>query len=297
MGQLGPINRNDSRDSVVIRLMNMMKIAKQRGAEVIIYPELALTTFFPRWYYPTMKEVDQWFETEMPNTATQPLFDLAKELKIGFYLGYAEMVRSGSDRENKYFNTSILVNQEAEIIGKYHKVHVPGHNEYEPWREFQHLERRYFTPGTDFPVFEAFGTTIGMAICNDRRWAETYRVMALRGAKIIFIGYNTPVHNAPAPMHDDLSLFQNALSLQAGAYQNGIWVVGVAKAGNEENIQMIGGSSIVAPSGEIYARCITKGDEVVVATCDLDFCDVYQKTTFNFKKFRVPQAYLPIVEE
>lgn len=104
------------------------------------------------------------------------------------------------------------------------------------------------------------------------------------------------VHNAPAPEHDDLSLFHNKLSMQAGAYQNGTWVAGVAKAGVEEGVDSIGGSCIIAPSGEVMARCLTKGDELAIARCDLDFCAVYKCTTFNFDLRRQPHAYGLIVE-
>ena len=173
---------------------------------------------------------------------------------------------------------------------------MPGHAEHEPWRQFQHLEKRYFEPGVGFGVVEAFGGVMGMAICNDRRWPETYRVMGLQGVEMVMIGYNTPVHNPPAPEHDELSLFHNHLVMQAGAYQNGTWVVGVAKAGVEEGVDQIGGSCIIAPSGEVVAACTTKGDEIALARCDLDLCNSYKRTTFNFDVHRQPQAYRMIVE-
>ncbi|MDP3707946.1 MAG: N-carbamoyl-D-amino-acid hydrolase [Polaromonas sp.] len=294
LGQLGPIQRADSRQQVVGRLCALMREAHALGAHLIVFPELALTTFFPRWYIEDEEEINSFFEREMPSSTTQPLFDLARALGMGFYLGYAELAQE-SGKAVRY-NTSIIVDRQGQIIGKYRKVHLPGHYEHEPWRRFQHLEKRYFTPGNHFGVTQAFGGIFGMAICNDRRWAETYRVMGLQGVEMVLIGYNTPVHNAPAPQHDDLSLFQNQLSMQAGAYQNGTWVVGVAKAGLEEGVDSIGGSCIVAPSGEIVARCITKGDEVAIARCDLDFCAIYKRTTFNFDMHRRPEAYGLIVE-
>jgi predicted amidohydrolase len=104
------------------------------------------------------------------------------------------------------------------------------------------------------------------------------------------------VHNPPAPEHDDLSMFHNHLVMQSGAYQNGTWVVGVAKAGKEEGCEMIGGSCIIAPSGEIVAACSTKGDELAVARCDLDLCHSYKSTTFNFARHRRPEAYRLITE-
>jgi N-carbamoyl-D-amino-acid hydrolase len=293
-GQLGPIARNEPRSEVVSRLAALMRQAHSNGCDLIVYPELALTTFFPRWYMEDQAEIDCYFEREMPGPETLALFDLARKLGIGFYLGYAELaVENGVTH---HYNTSILVDRSGRIVSKYRKVHLPGHAEHEPWRRFQHLEKRYFEPGTGFGVVEAFGGVIGMAICNDRRWSETYRVMGLQGVEMVLIGYNTPVHNPPAPEHDDLSLFHNQLVMQAGAYQNGSFVVGVAKAGVEEGVDQIGGSCIVAPSGEIIAACTTKGDEIALGRCDLDLCNSYKRTTFNFDVHRQPQAYGMIVE-
>src|SRR5579864_1163280 len=292
--QMGPIQRAESRQTVIPRMIALMDEAKGHGSDLIVYPELALTTFFPRWYMEDQAEIDFYFEREMPGRETQPLFDLARELKIGFYLGYAELaVENGVTHR---YNTSILVDRSGAIISKYRKVHLPGHADHEPWRAFQHLEKRYFEPGSTFGVVDAFGGVIGMAICNDRRWSETYRVMGLQGVEMVLIGYNTPRHNPPAPEHDDLSLFHNQLVMQAGAYQNGTFVVGVAKAGVEEGVDQIGGSCIVAPSGEIVAACITKDDEIALARCDLDLCNSYKRTTFNFDIHRQPQAYGMIVE-
>ncbi|WP_254901492.1 nitrilase-related carbon-nitrogen hydrolase [Lonsdalea britannica] len=130
IGQLGPVNKVDSRAAVVARLMNLMREAHQLGADLIVYPELALTTFFPRWYIEDEAQLDAWCETAMPGSETLPLFELARTLQVGFCLGYAELSREQG--EKKRFNTSILVDKSGEIVGKYHKVHLPGHREHEP---------------------------------------------------------------------------------------------------------------------------------------------------------------------
>ena len=290
--QLGPIARTEPRASAVARLMAMMREAKQKGAGLVVFPELALTTFFPRWYFEDQTEIDAFFERQMPNAEVQPLFDLARELDIGFKLGYAELTPDGH-----HFNTAILVAPSGDIVGKYRKIHLPGHSEHEPWRAFQHLEKRYFEPGNlGFQVFEAFGGRLGMCICNDRRWPETFRVLGLQAAEMVVLGYNTPVHYPPAPEHDHLQDFHNHLVLQAGAYQNGTWVVGVAKAGREEDCDLIGGTCIVAPTGEIVAQCETLADEVVVYACDLDRCREIQDNIFNFALHREPETYRLITE-
>src|ERR1700754_2896208 len=89
--QLGPIAESETRTAAVARLMALMRQAHANGCDLIVYPELALTTFFPRWYMADQREIDAYFEREMPGPETRVLFDLARELGIGFCLGYAEL--------------------------------------------------------------------------------------------------------------------------------------------------------------------------------------------------------------
>ena len=285
--QLGPIQKSDDRKSVVTRLIELLRDAHSKKAELVVFPELALTTFFPRWFVDDITEADHWYETEMPSAITKPLFDEAKKLGVGFCLGYAELTQSG-----ERFNTQILVERDGRVVAKYRKVHIPGHEQHEPDRPFQHAERYYFTPSSEgFKVWSAFNGRIGMMICNDRRWPESCRVMGLQGVEMILCGYNTPLHYVPDPSQDALQGFHNALVMQSGAYQNGTFVVGVAKGGVEEGVDGLADSSIIAPSGEILAKTETNGDEVVTAACDLDWCNNYKNTLFNFDRYRRPEVY------
>jgi len=295
VAQLGPIARDEPRASAVKRMIALLHKANDAGSKLVVFPELALTTFFPRWYFEDQADVDAFFETDMPNADTEPLFDAAARAGIAFYLGYAELINNNDT--TRRFNTSILVDQAGEIVGKYRKIHLPGHREHEPDFPFQHLEKRYFETGDlGFPVFNTLNTTLGMCICNDRRWPETYRMLGLQGVEIVLLGYNTPVHYPRAPELDHLQDFHNHLSLQAGAYQNGTWVAAAAKAGCEENCDMIGGSCIVSPSGEIVARCETLADELITWDCDLDLCQTIQNNIFNFALHREPENYGLIVQ-
>ncbi len=293
--QLGPIHLADGRAQVVERLIAMLHQAHGMGCRLVIFPELALTTFFPRYWMEDQAEVDAFFETAMPNPATQPLFDEAARLGIGFYLGYAELTQEiGTPR---HFNTSILVDDDGNIVGKYRKVHLPGHSNHIPDVAFQHLEKRYFEVGDlGFPVWNAFEGVMGMCICNDRRWPETFRVMALQGAEMVVLGYNTPTTNIhhDEPLH--LRMFHHRLCMQAAAYQNGMWVVGTAKAGKEDGHGLYGGSCIVAPTGEIVAQAMTEGDEVITYTCDLDLGNYIKEVIFNFAEHRRIEHYGLITE-
>jgi N-carbamoyl-D-amino-acid hydrolase len=290
--QLGPIAGADPRADVVERLLALLQQAHGRGADLVVFPELALTTFFPRWLIEDEAELESYFEREMPSPETKPLFDEAARLGVGFSLGYAELTPDGHR-----FNTAILVERDGTIVGRHRKVHVPGHEDHEPWRPFQHLERRYFEPSPDgFAVHRAFDANVGMLICNDRRWPEAYRVLGLQGAELILVGYNTPIHYPPDPGQDHLAAFHNNLVMAAGAYQNGTWVVGVAKGGVEEGVEQLADSQIIAPSGEVVARATTAADEVTVATVDLELCADYRRTLFDFERYRRSEAYGPITE-
>ena len=291
--QMGPIQREDSRESAVARLVALLEQGASNGCDLVVFPELALTTFFPRWFVDDISEADHWYESAMPSPVTQPLFDAAKKLKVGFSLGYAELTADGHR-----FNTQILVERDGSVVGRYHKVHIPGHEHHEPDRPFQHAERYYFEPGPEgFGVWKAFGGRVGMMICNDRRWPESYRVMGLKGGELILCGYNTPIHYVPDPSQDILQGFHNSLVMQAGAYQNGSWVVGVAKGGIEEGVDSLGQSAIIAPSGQIVAQAYTTGDELLVARCDLDWCKRYKETLFDFDRYRRPEVYGSITSQ
>lgn len=293
--QLGPIHLADSRAAVVKRLITMLREAHGRGARFVVFPELALTTFFPRWWMTDQAEIDRFFECQMPNAATRPLFDLAQELGVGFYLGYAELAEEGG--RARHYNTSILVDPCGRIVGRYRKIHLPGHAEHLPDAPFQHLEKRYFDVGNEgFKVWRAFDAVVGMCICNDRRWPETYRVMGLQGVEIVALGYNTPIENIHHREPEHLRMFHHLLSLQAGAYQNAAWVLAAAKCGAEDGFAMIGGSAIVAPTGEIAAQALSEDDEVIAVDLDLDLGDYLRRTVFNFAKHRRIEHYGLIAE-
>jgi predicted amidohydrolase len=293
--QLGPVHRADTRESVVKRLLAMLRQAHAAGARLVVFPELALTTFFPRWWMTDQREIDAFFEREMPSGATRPLFEAAAELGVGFYLGYAELIQE--DGRTRRYNSAVLVAPDGRQIGRYRKIHLPGHAEHLPDAPFQHLEKRYFDVGNEgFKVWRAMGGNLGMCICNDRRWPETFRVMGLQDVEMVLIGYNTPTENIhhPEPVH--LRMFHHLVAMQANAYQNGTWVVATAKAGKEDGFGMIGGSCIIAPTGEIAVRALGEEDEVITYVCDLDAGAHIKRNIFNFAKHRRIEHYRLITE-
>ena len=292
VAQLGPIQPQDTRAQAVARLLEMMKEAAARGAKLVVFPELALTTFFPRYWMSEQEAVERYFEKSMPSPVTQVLFETAQKLAIGFHLGYAEIAKDG-----RRFNTAILVNDQGAIVGRYRKIHLPGHSDHKIGAPFQHLEKKFFEVGDEgFKVWSSMNAKIGLCICNDRRWSKTWRVLCLQGADLVVLGYNTPSVNIHWPEPPHLRMFHHLITLQASAYQNAIWIAAAAKAGVEDGSHLIGGSVIVAPSGEIMAQAKGEGDEVLFCHADLALGDTFKEHVFNFAAHRRPEHYQLIVD-
>lgn len=297
--QMGPLQRAEGRDVAVGRMVRLMEVAHRRGAEVVVFPELALTTFFPRWYEEDLAAADPWYETALPSNETAPLWDAARRLGIGFHLGFAEKTPEG-----RRFNTAVYVHPSGKTVLKYRKVHLPGHAEHDPVRRVQHLEKRYFEPGDlGFPVVRApLGGTqanIGLLICNDRRWPEAWRVLGLQQVELVMLGYNTPslnMENRGFEAHH-LRVEHSHLSVRAGCYQNACYAVATAKAGTEDGHELFGHSIIVNPQGEILAQATTWEDEVIVAEADFSRCELGRTTIFDFARHRRPEHYRRIVDQ
>jgi predicted amidohydrolase len=298
--QLGPIQRAEGREVAVARMVRLLETAARRGAELVVFPELALTTFFPRWYEEDLANADHWYETALPSNATAPLWEAARRHGIGFHLGYAEKTPDGHR-----YNSAVYVHPSGETVLKYRKVHLPGHAEYDPVRIVQHLEKRYFEPGdlgfpvVRAPVGEAGPVNLGILICNDRRWPEAWRVLGLQQVELVMCGYNTPslnMENRGFEAHH-LRVAHSHLSVQAGAYQNSCFAAAVAKAGTEDGHELFGHSIIVNPQGEIMAQATSWDDELIIADCDLGLCELGRRTIFDFARHRRPEHYARIVEQ
>ena len=294
---MGPTHKADTREHTLDRMLALLEKAAAQGATLVVYPELAFTTFFPRWLIES-EALDHYFERGMPNPAVQSLFDRARALGIGFYVGYAELTSDG-----QRFNCSILVDGDGEILGRYRKVHLPGTVEPRAGAAYQQLEKRYFEYGDlGFPAFKAgpnwCNAIMGMMICNDRRWPEAWRVLGLQGVELVCVGYNSAAYDPNGGASEDAALrtFHSKLVTQANAYMNATWAIAVAKAGTEDGSCLIGGSCIVDPNGRIVAEAQTLDDEIIVADLDLDLCRQGKDKMFNFAAHRRPAQYTAITE-
>src|SRR3982750_3452948 len=126
--QMGPNQRADSRAAILARMLALLEQAAAQRAKLVVFPELAFTTFFPRWPMdPDSPELLSCFETAMPNPQVQPLFDRARALGVGFYVGYAELTPDG-----ERFNSAVTVGPDGQVLFRYRKIHLPGSDVVKP---------------------------------------------------------------------------------------------------------------------------------------------------------------------
>jgi predicted amidohydrolase len=270
--QMGPNNEGTPREEIVERMLALLEQAAREDVEVLAYPEMALTTYFPK---KIRTDFDQFFESEVPPKALEPLLRRAAEARVAVHVGFCEKA------DGTYFNTALLTDRDGRLCGTFRKIHLPGTKAIDGFAQV--YEPYYFAHGdTGYRVWDCAGAKVGIAICQDRRYPESYRALALQGAEIILIGYNTP--------GSALALDLNDLCMRAGAYANACFVVGVAKAGIEDGLELIAGSSVISPQGQILARASTTGDEIIAARIDLDLMLPVRKR-WNFLGRRQPQHY------
>jgi predicted amidohydrolase len=278
--QTGPVLARDVTAGVTAAC-ELVEQAAARDAEIICFPELFLTPFFPSTLDPDYEA----FFMELPDPAVEPLFARARARRMAMVFPYGE-------RRGQYFyNAALVVDGEGRSLGTYRKTHIPAILPSKLAGGTGSYEKFYFTPGRELPVFETRGVRFGIQICYDRKFPEGSRVLALEGAEILFM----PIC---AATYGETVLRGNTweLPLQARAYENGVFVVAVNRAGDEAGRQHIGKSMIVNPVGaEVMAVAKGDGAELLVATLDLDDVGRAQKS-LPWWRDRRPDLYGRLVQ-
>lgn len=259
--QLGPASPTIAETAT--RIVALLEKAGDLGVRLAALPELALTPYFAAEVH---EDVAPFAAQDENADALARISEGAKKHGMAMTLPLAEF-----DRE-QLFNSMAILDSDGSRAGTFRKMHIPGKPAPNDDGSFTIMEKRYFAPGDlGFGVFDTAPAKLGGLICYDRRFPESYRSLQLNGAEVICVGYNTPV----MPGSTDRSALAKSrraseLSMRAGAYFTGSYVLGAGKAGREGGILFIGGSVVIAPDGEILKRARTSGDEIVAAEVDLE---------------------------
>ena len=244
--QLGPLHKADSRAAAVKRLIEPAAGGARHGREVRRLPRARLHHLLPALV-----------DGGPGRGRSRGIFETSDALA-----GDAAAVRRGEEARHRLLHRLCRAHARgrgastprswsgptARSSASTARSTCPGHADHKPKAAFQHLEKKYFEVGDlGFRVWRFMDTITGMLICNDRRWPEAFRVLALQGAEIVALGFNTPSENLHYPEPPALRVHHHLIMAQSMAFQNATWLVETAKAGSEDGFRMFGHSLIVAP--------------------------------------------------
>jgi predicted amidohydrolase len=256
--QLGPAS-SDKADTIS-RIVALIDQAGRKGVQFVVFPELALSPYFAATVH---GDAASFAETSFPSAETAPIIEAIRRNNITTVIPFAEMTLEG------LYNSAALLDGSGQELGRYRKMHIPGTVEPEPEKHRQSLEKRYFRQGNlGFPAYTSPVGEIGMAICYDRRFPETFRCLGLSGSEIYAVVFNTG-YDDTLPDGKESSIEAHELAVRSAALYNGIPAIAAGKAGIEDGNPFIGASSIISHTGEVLARAASEGDELVVADLDL----------------------------
>lgn len=264
------IHGTDDKERNLEKAKRLARIAAERGARLICFPELFSTPWFPA----DIRAENFSLAEAIPGPTAETMQALARELEAVLILPFFE-----KGEEGRHFNTALVVDADGEIAGKYRKIHVP---QIPLWEE-----RAYFAPGDlGFPVFATRFARVGVQICWDNFFPEGTRILSLKGAQVVF----APTAAAFASQE------KWARAICANAAFNGIYIFRVNRVGREAKQHFYGKSFCASPEGEMAAGASGVQEGVVLA--ELDLAEIERtRRVWTFLQDRRPEVYRDLVKE
>jgi predicted amidohydrolase len=230
-------------------MKNNIKRAKEKGANLVIFPELSLTGYLNR-------DLAYELAEPIPGSSIYSLEEIAKKENIHIVFGMPEQ----SEKAHAVlYNTAVLLGPDG-LIGKYRKTHLPTHSVFE--------EKRYFRLGYEAPVFETEIGKIGLTICYDMFFPEISRLLRLKGSQLIVC-----ISASPAVRSRFFEVFTAARALE-----NTVFLAYVNLVGVENGLQFWGGSRTIAPDGSMLAKAKYDEEDLVIGT--IDYADLERAEAF-----------------
>lgn len=238
-------SREDSEASLV-KMFELADLAVERGAELLAFPELCATKWFPN----RMRQGNFDLAENVPGPSTDRMCEFASQ--NGVVIVYPVFEKAG---KGQYYNSAAVIDADGSLAGVYRKMHIPN---VMGWHE-----RFYFLPGNNgFPVFKTRIGIIGVQISWDVYFPEGSRILALKGAELIIV----PSSSAHASQERwEKMIAGNALA-------NSVFFLRVNRVGREEKQVFYGKSFCMDPHGEMVHRPAGSRDSVHITA--IDFSEV-----------------------
>ena len=258
----------------------LVRLAANDGAMIILLPELFMTPYFPQLEKYEYFELATRLEDSIP---VNHFKKIAKELHVVLPISYFER------NNNVFYNSLAMIDADGKILGNYRKTHIPDGPSYE--------EKFYFTPGdSGFKVFKTKYGRLGIGICWDQWFPETARILALKGAELIF--YPTAIGSEPTLPIDSCAHWQNAMKGHAAS--NLVPVIAANRIGTEtdddSSMTFYGSSFITDETGSIVSHLSRNEVGYITVEFDLSKIEKYRYAWGVFRDRR-PGMYRDILKK
>jgi len=235
------------------KALSRINEAASMGASIVCLPELFRSPYFCKC------EDTRYFDLAetIPGPTTHELCRLAKEAGIVIVAPVFEKRAPGI-----YHNSAVLIDHEGAITGLYRKMHIPDDPGY--------YEKFYFTPGDlGFLTFNSCVGQVGILICWDQWFPEASRIMALKGASILFFPTAIGWHTYENELVRKQQMEAWKIIQRSHAIANGVYIAAANRTGMEKSddgsseIQFWGSSFITDPFGNVVAQASVCEEEIL----------------------------------
>lgn len=254
--RLGDIEYNKS------QIINSLKVAKNEGAEIVIFPELATIGYGSGDIY--LDKVDENLY------ALAHIVEEAGRIGIWAVVGYVE-----KDERGFFYNAAALIG-EGRIQGRFAKTQLVNYRLFD--------EKKYFKPGSLLPVFETPFGKIGILISEDVWFPEAARALTFRGAQLIFVLSASPFDRGKVEIWEDF--------LKVRVLDNILPIVFVNMSGVQEGVTYWGGSAVYSASGKVVKRL-----KIIETDYDTVTVDLEESKRLRRRDIRIREVRKEILEE
>lgn len=263
------------KEAMIQKHIPMIEDAGKKGVQILCLQEIFFGPYF------CAEQDIKWYGSAepVPGPTTERLSEYAKKYRMVMIVPVYEKAMDGV-----YYNTAAVIDADGKYLGKMRKIHIPH-----TWPGF--WEKFYFKPGNlGYPVFETAYAKIGIFICYDRHFPEGARILALKGAEILF---------NPSATTAGKSRYLWELEQPAQAVANGVFIGAINRVGTEkpwEFGRFYGASYFVDPKGKLITQASEDTDELVVADIDLEQIREV-RDGWQFFRDRRPEMYKEICQQ
>lgn len=257
----------EERQRNIEKAVKFAQIAVEKGAKIICFQELFTTPWFPR----EINNEHFSLAEKMDGPSVTSMQRLSRDHEVVIICPIFEKGEEG------FFNSAVVIDAGGEVLGRYRKIHVP---QIPLWEE-----KYYFSPGNlGFPIFRTKFAAIGIQICWDNFFPEGSRILALKGAQVIF--------SPTAAAFASHKRWETVIS--GNAISNSVYIFRINRVGSEEKQDFYGRSFCVSPEGELMDK--PTGMKEAIAFIDIDLKEIERvKKEWSFFKDRRPEVYREIV--